>query len=277
MARMPKQPLITIIDDDESVRQALMGLMRALGFVSEGYPCAEDFLRSGRLRRTACLIADVRMPGMTGLAPDVQPDECPAILADPAAAPAEPALAFGPFHLLPRRRLLLKDAKPVRLGSRALEILIALIERPGELLSKGELMARVWPDTFVDEGNLKVQVAGLRRALGDSGGSNRYLATVPGRGYRFVAPITGLDEARLPAPRQAAVAARDLPAPMAPIIDRADSVEALTAQLPHQRFITVVGPGGIGKTTVALAAARRLAASYEHGVRFIDLAPLLDP
>ena len=63
---MPKQPLITIVDDDESVRQALMSLMRALGFVSEGYPCAEDFLRSGRLRQTACLIADVRMPGMTG-------------------------------------------------------------------------------------------------------------------------------------------------------------------------------------------------------------------
>src|SRR5919106_5860084 len=137
-------------------------------------------------------------PAATGLpspqaderAPDVQPDECPAILADPAAAPAEPALAFGPFHLLPRRRLLLKDAKPVRLGSRALEILIALIERPGELLSKGELMARVWPNIFVEEGNLKVQIAGLRRVLGDRWGSNRYLATISGRGYRFVAPVT---------------------------------------------------------------------------------------
>jgi len=64
---MPKQPVITIVDDDESVRQALMSLMRALGFVSEAYPCAEDFLSSGRLHRTACLIADVRMPGMTGL------------------------------------------------------------------------------------------------------------------------------------------------------------------------------------------------------------------
>jgi FixJ family two-component response regulator len=64
---MPKQPLITIVDDDESVRQALMSLMRSLGFVSDAYACAEDFLRSGRLRRTACLIADVRMPGMTGL------------------------------------------------------------------------------------------------------------------------------------------------------------------------------------------------------------------
>ena len=67
MAEMPKKPLITIVDDDESVREALMSLMRALGFISEAYECAEDFLKSGRLRRTSCLIADVRMPGMTGL------------------------------------------------------------------------------------------------------------------------------------------------------------------------------------------------------------------
>jgi FixJ family two-component response regulator len=64
---MPNKPVITIVDDDESVRAALMSLMRALGFVSEAYECAEDFLKSGRLHRTSCLIADVRMPGMTGL------------------------------------------------------------------------------------------------------------------------------------------------------------------------------------------------------------------
>ena len=165
----------------------------------------------------------------------------------------------------------------MRLGSRALEILIALIERPGELVSKSELMARVWPDTFVEDGNLKVQVAGLRRALGDSGGSNRYLATIPGRGYRFVAPVTRIEEASLSALRAIPEAMPDLPAPMTPMVDRADSVAALTAHLPHQRFITVAGPGGIGKTTVALAVARRLAGSYGHGVRFVDLAPLLDP
>lgn len=64
---MPNKPVITIVDDDESVRTALMSLMRALGFVSEAYACAEDFLKSGRLHRTSCLIADVRIPGMTGL------------------------------------------------------------------------------------------------------------------------------------------------------------------------------------------------------------------
>ena len=93
---------------------------------------------------------------------------------------------------------------------------VALVERPGELVSKSELMARVWPNTFVEEGNLKVQVAGLRRALGDGRGSNRYLATVPGRGYRFVAPVTHV-EVR-PAPRRAS--AHNLPAPIARMVDR---------------------------------------------------------
>ena len=109
-------------------------------------------------------------------------------------ARSERALAFGTFRLLSARRLLLQGDQPVRLGSRALEILIALVERPGELVTKAELMARVWPSTFVEEGNLKVQVAGLRRALGDSRGSDRYLVTVPGHGYRFVAPVTLIDE-----------------------------------------------------------------------------------
>jgi predicted ATPase/DNA-binding winged helix-turn-helix (wHTH) protein len=193
------------------------------------------------------------------------------------AANAEPAIVFGPFDLLPTRRLLLEGGKPVHLGSRALEILIALVERHGELVSKSELMARVWPDTFVEEGNLKVQVAGLRRALGDRRGSNRYLATIPGRGYRFVAPVSRTDELRLFAPPAPLEAARQLPASITPMIDRGDSVGALTAQLPHQRFITIVGPGGIGKTTVALAVARGLIDSYEHGVRFIDLASVVDP
>jgi predicted ATPase len=212
-------------------------------------------------------------PRANGRTHDLQFDEHAAAAARPAAQ-AEGAIGFGPFHLLPTRRLLLEAGKPVRLGSRALEILIALIERPAELVSKAELMARVWPDTFVEEGNLKVQVAGLRRALGDRRDSNRYLATIPGRGYRFVAPVTRTDE---PCSPRAAAAAPDLPAHITPMIDRTDSVAALTAQLPNQRFITVVGPGGIGKTTVALAVARGLVDSYEHGVRFVDLAPLLDP
>ena len=99
----------------------------------------------------------------------------------------ERAISFGPFSLFPAQRLLLEGDKPVRLGSRAFEILITLVERPGELVGKDELIARVWPNTFVEESNLKVQVAALRRTLGDG---NRYLVNVPGRGYSFVAPVT---------------------------------------------------------------------------------------
>lgn len=102
---------------------------------------------------------------------------------------AVPAMSFGPFHVLPCQRLLLEGDHPLRVGSRAFDVLVALVERAGELVSKGEFMARVWPGTFVDESNLKVQIAALRRALRDGEKDNRYILTVPGRGYWFVAPV----------------------------------------------------------------------------------------
>src|ERR1700689_120801 len=99
------------------------------------------------------------------------------------------AVSFGPFRLLVEQRLLLEGDRPVRLGSRAFDILAALVERAGEVLGKDELMARVWPQTFVEESNLKIQVSALRRALGDGQGGHRYIVNVPGRGYNFVAPV----------------------------------------------------------------------------------------
>src|SRR3954447_5773022 len=98
------------------------------------------------------------------------------------------AISFGPFRLLAARRLLLEGDEPVRLGSRGFDILAALVERAGEVVGKEELIARAWPGTFVDESNLKIQVGALRRILGDGRGGHRYLVTVPGRGYSFVAP-----------------------------------------------------------------------------------------
>ena len=108
----------------------------------------------------------------------------PAATEAQATSRGEHAFAFGPFHLLPRQRLLLEGDKPIRLGSRALDILIALVEHPGEVVGKNELIARAWPNTFVEEGNLKFQVGALRRTLSDG---NRYLVNIPGRGYCFVA------------------------------------------------------------------------------------------
>jgi DNA-binding winged helix-turn-helix (wHTH) protein len=101
--------------------------------------------------------------------------------------------SFGPFHLIPVQRLLLEAEQPVRLGSRALEILIALVERHGELVAKEELMTRVWPNVFVEPSNLTVHITALRRALGDGLKGNRYLINIPGRGYRFVAPVSTVD------------------------------------------------------------------------------------
>src|ERR1700721_2702330 len=100
------------------------------------------------------------------------------------------AISFGPFRLLAAQRLLLEGDRPVRLGSRAFDILTTLVERAGEVIGKDELMAHVWPQTFVEESNLKIQVSALRRALGDGQGDHRYVVTVPGRGYNFVAPVS---------------------------------------------------------------------------------------
>ena len=103
------------------------------------------------------------------------------------AGPTE--ISFGSFRLLPTQFLLLEDNKPVTLGSRALQILIVLLERPGELVSKEKLMARVWPNIFVEPANLTVHVSALRRALRDGGDGNRFIINIPGRGYQFVAPV----------------------------------------------------------------------------------------
>ena len=104
---------------------------------------------------------------------------------------ANPArmLAFGPFRLFPDRGLLLEEDAPVRIGSRALDILTALVERAGEVVSKEDLIERAWPNTIVVEANLRVHVAGLRKLLGDGQGGTHYIASVVGRGYRFIAPV----------------------------------------------------------------------------------------
>src|SRR6516164_11772753 len=102
----------------------------------------------------------------------------------------EEIFAFGSFQLIPAQRMLSEDGKPVRLGSRALDILAALLERAGETISKEELIARAWPDTVVEEAALRVHVAALRKALGDGRAGQRYIANDVGRGYAFIALVT---------------------------------------------------------------------------------------
>ncbi len=188
----------------------------------------------------------------------------------------EPVVSFGSFRFLPSQRLLLEGDKQVRLGSRALDILIALIERPGELIDKGVLMARVWPNTFVEPANLTVHISALRRALGDGRAGNRYLINIPGRGYRFVAPVTCTQE-ETDFAEQLLPAKHNLPASMTRLVGRAEAVAMLVHQLFSGRCLTIVGPGGVGKKAVALAVAEELIPHYEHGVWLIDLAPLGEP
>jgi predicted ATPase/DNA-binding winged helix-turn-helix (wHTH) protein len=188
--------------------------------------------------------------------------------------------SFGPFHLIPTQRLLLEAEKPLRIGSRALDILITLVERGGELVSKEELMARVWPKMFVEPANLTVHVAALRRVLGDGRNGNRYLVNIPGRGYRFVAPVSVADGEMPPLPVLQPIvpnAAQNLRAQVTKLVGRSEALRMLARQLSEERFVTIVGPGGVGKTSVALAFAEMVAADYEHGVWLVDLARLSDP
>src|ERR1700722_10723193 len=138
----------------------------------------------------------------------------PATTEPQASASSGAVIAFGPYRLVAARRLLLEGNKPVRLGSRAFDILTALVERAGEVVGKEELIARGWPATYVEEANLKIQVSALRRALGDGQAGNRYVATVVGRGYNFVAPIRGeapTPAQALPSPILAPAAPHNLP------------------------------------------------------------------
>jgi predicted ATPase/DNA-binding winged helix-turn-helix (wHTH) protein len=187
------------------------------------------------------------------------------------------AISFGPFRLVAEQRMLLEGDKPVRLGSRAFDILAALVERAGDVVSKEELMARAWPQTFVEEANLKIQVSALRRALGDGQSGNRYIATVVGRGYNFVAPVRiDMPSGTLPSATVSPASVNNLPLAVTRMIGREDTVQTLISRLLRERLVTIVGPGGIGKTTAALAVAERMTAEYEQGVWLIDLASLGD-
>jgi len=187
------------------------------------------------------------------------------------------AYRFGDYRLLPGRQLLLRGDRPVRLGSRALDLLRLLVERPGELLSKSELIGFAWPDTFVHEDNLKVNIAAPRRALGDTGSDLPYIATVPGRGYRFVATVRVEDPLPAdPCPSVLSCALAGLPSPPG-LVGRDDDIARIAEALAWRRFLTIVGSAGVGKTAIAVAAAHQAARHHPDGVCFVDFAAIGDP
>ncbi|QBQ35880.1 winged helix-turn-helix domain-containing protein [Pseudoduganella plicata] len=195
----------------------------------------------------------------------------------PANEWADSCVCFGPFRLYPQQRVLLEHGQPVRLGSRAFDILATLIAHAGTTVAKSDLLARVWPDTVVEEANLRVHVAALRKALRDGAG-RRYIDSVAGRGYTFVAPVTDGTPAE-PAATSSTTSCSTLPGcpapPAGPLIGRADDVAAVVRQLTTHRLVTLVGTGGVGKTALALTAARQVAAWMPCCCA--DLATAADP
>ncbi|WP_322404661.1 ATP-binding protein [Massilia luteola] len=190
---------------------------------------------------------------------------------DPTQSPNVPALAdpailaFGPFVLLRARQQLMKGDQEVRLGSRAFTLLVDLVESAGQLRTRKQLEAKVWPRSIVEETSLRVHMSALRRALGDGRDGARYIQNVPGCGYSFVCAVTrfgGMPEA--PVPVFAASESR--------LIGRAAELQSLPGECVRTRLLSLVGPGGIGKTSLAAAVAERAGGQFADGVLAVDLA-----
>jgi len=194
------------------------------------------------------------------------------------AAQAKDVMSFGPFSLVASERLLTRQGTPVELGARALDILIALVSCPNEVVSKKELLARVWPDVTVEENSLRFHIVSLRKALGDGKDGARYITTLPGRGYCFVAPISRSgDQSNAASPIVGSFPHANLPGRLTRMVGRNDDVLTVSTQLTASRFVTIVGPGGVGKTTVAVAVGHHLMEAFAGAVLFVDLGMLSDP
>ena len=174
-------------------------------------------------------------------------------------------LTFGPFSLSVNQRLLAKEGVSIELGARAMDLLITLVSAPNKLVSKQDLISAVWPDVIVEEGSLRFHMTGLRKALGDGQDGARYITTIAGRGYCFVAPIAR--SSPLPTVRSDA----DFPHAILPsrldrMVGREEDILRLSDKLMKSRMVTIVGVGGVGKTTVATAVAHHVAPSFKGAV-----------
>jgi predicted ATPase/DNA-binding winged helix-turn-helix (wHTH) protein len=196
-------------------------------------------------------------------------------LSSEASALQATVASFGPFRLRATERILEKNGRPLQIGSRALDILITLLERAPEVVSKRELVRRTWGDLVVDEGSLRVHITALRKQLDDLDSSVSYVSNVHGRGYCFAGAVTwATPEAT---PKQTPRAVPRLPREPLLMVGRENAVGELAARLKKQRFVSIVGAGGIGKTTVVLALAHRLLPKFKGAVHFLDLATIEDP
>ncbi|MGV7030625.1 ATP-binding protein [Methylobacterium symbioticum] len=175
---------------------------------------------------------------------------------------------FGDFVLIPSEQRLWRAGKVVRLGGRPMEILNALVERAGQVVSKEDLTKRAWPRTTVDESNLKVNIAAIRRALEGPEPETRFIATVSGQGYRFVAPV---DVTSWPIP--AAARRHNLPR-STDLLGRTEDLAEISAKVLQRPLVTITGPGGVGKTSLAVALGHDVVGQFRDGVWMVDLCVL---
>ncbi|WP_203072085.1 ATP-binding protein [Falsiroseomonas ponticola] len=185
-------------------------------------------------------------------------------------------IAFGPFRLSAERKLLLREGEAVAIGHRALDLLVALVRRAGEVVPTAELIAEVWPDRHVSDASIRTQVSLLRKTLGEAASDQRYVVNVAGRGYCFVAPLEAPATAPAP-PGPATEWPGALPRRITSLVGRRSGIEGIAAQVRARRFVTIIGAGGIGKTTVAVAVADLLRAEFTSPPCFVDLGALVDP
>src|SRR5712672_1942898 len=182
------------------------------------------------------------------------------------ASPAPPErYRFRAFELQPDKRKLLRDGATISLRPRAFDLLVALVDRAGHLVTKDELLERVWPKMVVEEAALHVQVSALRKVVGANA-----ITTVSGRGYQFTLPVTkGAGEAdRVSAPKH------NLPYQLTSFIGREQEIAQLEELVTANRLVTLTGAGGAGKTRLAIEVASRLIDAFPDGVWLVELAAL---
>ncbi|AHL33388.1 transcriptional regulator [Pseudomonas brassicacearum] len=187
---------------------------------------------------------------------------------------SEPAVGFGPFAFYRQQRLVTCEGKPLALGGRALDILQVLVEHAGTFVSKQALIARVWPDSVVEDINLRVHIAALRRAFGDGRDGCHYILNDPRQGYCFAATVALEVGVERRAPRLSE--RHNLPTRLSPVIGRDKVLGRLLADVPRQPLTTVTGPGGVGKSTVVLRVAELLLEHFDDGAWFVDLSAVSD-